>query len=271
MSRFRPVILLALVSGCLSLPGQRPLPVEVIDAETKQPIKSAGVQLAYSVPPSWGTQGSAGTTRDDGIARLWLASGDAPAVTVEVAAMGYMSEDRPLSAETVKSLESPHLFESTDRRPAAVVVELYAEPRPTVELVLPAGFRGRIRAAVQPQESIAITPGQRLFAYEVPPSGIVDVVGPPIIRRVFAPDFRLRYGDGTPLTQNAKDSSVGYWWLKNEGDVQVFLVGTKADFDDAVRAGEATPLAVQRSGGGVGKGGGRRGGGRHGGGAAGGM
>jgi hypothetical protein len=270
MWRFWMVLLLAASGGCLSLPGQRPLPVEVIDAETKQPIKSASVQLAYSIPPSWGPHGSAGTTKDDGVARMWVASGDDPAVTLEVAAMGYMSEEKPLPAETVKSLESPHMFESTDHRPAAVVVELYADPRPVIELVLPAAFRGHVRAAVQPQDSIASTPGQRSFVYEVPPSGMVDVVGPPIIRRVFAPDFRLRYGDGAPLSQNAKESEVGYWWLKSEGDVQVFLVGTKSDFDAAVRAGEATPSGNQRSGGAGGKGAGRRGG-RRGGSMSGGM
>ena len=66
------------------------------------------------------------------------------------------------------------------------------------------------------------------------------------------------------MTQNAKDSEIGYWWLRSEGDVQVFLVGTKADYAAAVQTGEATPIGTMRSSGG--KGGGKRGGGRRGGG-----
>jgi hypothetical protein len=271
MSRLWPVVLLAVAPGCLSLPGDRPLPVQVVDAETKQPIRAASVQIVYPFAPSpWDARGSTGTSTDDGVARLRVSAGDDPAVTLEVAALGYLSDEKPLPAAAVKALEPPHLFENTDHRSAAVVVELYAEPRPTVELVLPAGFRGRVRAAVQVRDDVSPTPGQRKFGYEVAPTGTVDVVGPPILHRVFAPDFHLRYADASPLTQNAKESEVGYWWLKTEGDVQVFLVGTKGDYDAAVRAGEATTVGASRnSGGGGGKGGRRGGGGRHGGGGGG--
>lgn len=267
MRRLYPLVLLVVTPGCMSLSGGRPLPVEVVDAETHKPIRSANVQVSYAFAPStWSSGESSGVTTADGIARLKLASGDDPAVTLEVAALGYMSEDKPLSAETVKAIEPAHLFESTDRRRAAVVVELYAEPRPTVELLVPAGFRGKVRAHMAISTDVPPKPGERQFAFEVPPTGAVEVVGPPILHRVFVPDYHLSYVDGAPLSQNAKDSEVGYWWLKTEGDVQVFLVGTKADYDVAVRAGEATTVGTQRDPGSGGKGGGRRGGGRRGGG-----
>jgi uncharacterized membrane protein YgcG len=272
MSRLWPIVLLAIAPGCLSLPGDRPLPVQVVDAETKQPIRTANVQIVYPFAPSaWDARGSTGNCADDGIARLRVSASDDPAITLEVAALGYMAEEKPLPSAAVKALEPPHLFEITDHRPAAIVVELYAEPRPSVELVLPPGFRGRIRADVRPLDDAPVTPGQRVFGYEVPPTGTIEVVGPPILHRVFAPDFHLRYADNSPLTQNAKDSEVGYWWLKSEGDVQVFLVGTKADYAAAVQSGEATPIGAMRGGGG--KGGGRKGGGgrRGGGGMGGGM
>ena len=260
MSRLWPVVFVAIAPGCLSLPGDLPLPVEVVDAETKQPIRTANVQIVYPFAPSaWDARGSTGTCAGDGIARLRVSASDDPAVTLEVAALGYMSEEQPLPAAAVKAIEPPHLFENTDHRQAAIVVELYAEPRPIVELLLPPGFRGRVRALVQPLDDLSVTPGQRNFGYEVQPTGSVEIVGPPILRRVFAPDFHLRYADSSPLTQNARESEVGYWWLKSEGDVQVFLVGTKADYSAAVQSGEATPVGAQRSGGG--KGGGRRGGG----------
>jgi uncharacterized membrane protein YgcG len=273
MSRLWPVLLFAVAPGCMSLPGDRPLPVQAVDAETKKPIRGANVQIAYPFAPSmWAAHGAAGPTADDGVARLRLAAGDDPAVTLEVAAIGYLPEEKPLPAAAVKALEPPHLFEMTDHRAPAVVVEMYAEPRPTVELIVPPGYRGHVRAAVRIQDDAPTLPGQRAFTYEVPPTGTIDVIGPPILHRVFAPDYRLRYADGAPLTQNARESEVGYWWLKSEGDVQVFLIGVKADYDAAVKSGEATPVGGQRSGGqGGGKGGGKRGGGgRRGGGMGGG-
>src|SRR5262249_24743288 len=118
------------------------------------------------------------------------------------------------------------------------------------------------------QDGATIPAGLRTFGYDVSTDGAVDVVGPPLLHRVFASDFRLRYADAAPLTQNAKESEVGYWWLKSEGDIQVFLVGTRAASDAAVRAGEATTTGLPRNGSGSGGGGGRGGrrGGRRGGG-----
>ena len=149
MSRLWPIVVLAIAPGCLSLPGDRPLPVQVVDAETKQPIRTANVQIVYPFAPlPWDARGSTGTCAGDGIARLRVSASDDPAITLEVTALGYMTEEKPLPAEAVKALEPPHFLENTDHRSPAVVVELYADPRPTVELMLPAGFRGRVRATV---------------------------------------------------------------------------------------------------------------------------
>jgi hypothetical protein len=269
MRHLGPLLLLAVAPGCLSLPGDRPLPVQVIDAETKQPVRAATVQIVYPFAPSpWEARGSTATTADTGIARLRV-SADDPAVTLEVAALGYLSDEQPVPAPAVKALPAPGWFENTDRRPAALVVELYAAPRPTVDLVLPPGFRGKVRAALRVVDDAPAVPGLRHFSADIPPTGVADVVGPPVLRRAFATDFRLRYADGTRLSQNARESEVGYWWLSTEGDVQVFLVGTKADFDAAVRTGEATPVGNPRSGGQGGGKGGRRGGRRGGGGGIG--
>jgi hypothetical protein len=265
-------VLLALAPGCLSLNGGRPLPVQVVDAETKQPIAGAGVQIVYPfTSPALASGGASGPTGRDGIARLWAVPSDNAGVTVEVAALGHLTADeKSLSAETVRALEPIHLFEAVDRRPAVVVIELYAEPRPTIELVVPVGYRGIVKAEVQVQEDIANAPGQRLFSYEVPPDGVVPVIGPALLRHVFAPDFRARYADGTPLSRNAKGADMGFWWLKSEGPVQVFLVGTSREFDDLRRDEDKSNPLPQRSAGGRGEGrgdGGRRGGRRGGGGA----
>jgi hypothetical protein len=270
-SRLGAVALLAIGAGCMTISRERPLPVQAIDAETKQPIRGAGVQVNYAVsPPAWETWGaSSGNTGSDGIARLWAAPGDA-GITVQAAAIGYLSDRRDVTAASVQAIQPVGLFESVNSRPAAVVVELYAEPRPAVELVLPAGFRGQVRAEVLPREDDPAMPGERTFRFEVPPGGAVAVTGPLILKRVFAPDFRLTFADNTPLSRNAKETDVGYWWLKSDGTTQVFFVGTQGEFDTARRALGLDDAKQQRSTqngrGGGGQGGGRRGGGRRGGG-----
>jgi hypothetical protein len=184
-------------------------------------------------------------------------------VTVAVTAPGYMPEEKDLPADAVRAIEPAHLFESIDHRPAGVVVELYADPRPTVELVLLPGYRGLVRAEVIIQDDAACPPGQRRFSAVVPPTGVVQVVGPPLLRRVFAPDFSARYADGAPLSQNAKDTEIGYWWLKCEGSVQIFFIGTPKEFEDLRRSQEPQDAGLKRTSGGgkgEGKGGGRRGG-----------
>jgi hypothetical protein len=260
---------LPLALGCMALTRERPLPVLAIDAETRQPIRGAGVQLDYAVPPpAWAAVGASGTTGGDGVARLWAAPGDT-GVTVHAAAPGYLPDERGVPAAAVQGIEPAGLFEAVDRRPAAVVVELCAEPRPVVELVLPAGFRGQVRAEVRPHEGAPATPGQRLFSAPVPPDGAVRVDGPAILTHVFATDYRLRFADHAPLSRNAKESEVGYWWLTSDGDAQVFFVGTQGEFDAARRALGLDEPGAQRpsrgGGGGNRSGGGRRGGRRGGG------
>jgi len=259
------VLIFAVTSGCMTVTRERPLPVQAIDAETKAPIRGAGVQIDYAVWPAvWATWGaSSGTTGSEGIARLSAAPGDA-GITVQTAAIGYLSDVRDVTAVSVQAVEPVGLFEAVDNRPAAVVVELYAEPRPSIELVLPPGFRGQVRAEVVPREDDPGTPGERNYRFEVSPGGGVKVTGPLILKRVFAPDFRLTYPDNAPLSRNAKETDLGYWWLKSEGNAQVFFVGTHGEFDTTRRAlglEDPTPKPSTHSGrGGGGQSGGRRGG-----------
>ncbi len=132
---------------------------------------------------------------------------------LEVAAQGYQSEKQNVSSETVRAVKPLHWFESINDRPVQLVVELFADPEPIVELVLPAGYRGLIKAEIQVRPDAPFTPGQRSFPVEVPPSGTVVVIGPPILEHAFGPDFRFRYADGVPLSRRAENSPLGYWWL----------------------------------------------------------
>src|SRR5262249_40376407 len=99
VSQLATALIIALAAGCMTITRERPLPVQVIDAETKRPIPAAQVQIDYTVlPPAWVAWGaSLGATDRDGIARLWAAPGDG-GITVESAAIGYLSDAREVTA-----------------------------------------------------------------------------------------------------------------------------------------------------------------------------
>jgi hypothetical protein len=258
-----PALLLGLASGCQSLHRYRPVPVLVKDAETDRPIPGAAVSLSYpftraSVAPC----NSSGAAKDDGVARLRAAPYGGYGIRVEAASPGYAPDELHLCAADIEKIEPAHLFEATDRRPAALVVALYAEPRFTVELVVPRGYRGLVKADVEIGEDVPAVPGQRCYRYEVSWSGDVKVKGPAVLGRVPPATYRARFADGTLLDEEMDADKVGFRWLKGEGKEQTFVVGTQADYATFRRRlvpvdGKAEP---KRGGGGHGGGGG---GGRH--------
>jgi hypothetical protein len=244
--------------GCQALYRYRPVPVLARDAETKQPIPGAEVRIYYPLTPaSRAPWASSGETGPDGVARLRAAPcGDAGA-RVEVTAAGYLFEGKDLPDERVQA--------GAPVDPGPFVLELYAAPRAAVELVLPTDYRGRVKAEVLAREDVPCPPGQRCFRCDVPPSGVVQVVGPPLLRRLLPPDFRARYADGTPLSAEARDAQLGFWPLACESGYQVFLVGTRAEYESARRdygpgAGPSESQPARGKGGGGGRGRRNRGG-----------
>ncbi len=142
---------LATVPGCQLLHSYRPVPILVRDAETKQPIAGAMRHISYpllSAPQA--PEESRAQTAADGIARLQAAPAGPGGVLLTVCAGEYLTEPQTLSVESVRALKPAGWFEKVEQRPPQLTVELYAGPRPTVELVLPAGFRGLVTATVKP-------------------------------------------------------------------------------------------------------------------------
>jgi hypothetical protein len=225
-------LLPALAGGCAAMHRYRPLAVLVRDAETKQPIASAEVRIAYPFANSMfvPTISTAGTGAD-GLAHLQAAPfGDG--LTLETAARGYLPESRDVAVATIEHLEPAHMFAVADRRSADLVVEMYSEPAFTVELVVPSAFRGLITADVQIEDAMAAPRGQRCFRYNVAFLGEVQVKGPALLRRVFPPTFRARYADGKELDGEMSVTRVGFRWLKQEGNKHYFVVGTQPEYDN---------------------------------------
>src|SRR5262249_38871172 len=144
---------------------------------------------------------------------------------------GYLSEEKYLTVKAIQAIEPVGLFEAVEQRPVTLVAELYAGPAPEVELVLPPGYHGLVRAKIDTKEGLSYPPGQRLFSYSVAASGEVSAEGPPLLSHLAPTDFKFRYADGAPLSRQAAESEAGYWWLRSDGLCQVFLVGTKAEYE----------------------------------------
>ncbi|MBN9521205.1 hypothetical protein J0H58_22240 [bacterium] len=204
--------LLALTLGCA---GPRLSSILVRDAETHAPVPGAEVRL--SAPGA--EQTAAVAAGPDGIAGV-VVPRDGAAVLAQVTAAGYLPRDADL----------------TDRfgRGEPAVVELFAGPRPTVELVLPDGFRGVVRARVRVG---ADAPGAgRKFSAVVPPSGVVEVAGPAVLAERPGPVFAARYESGGRLASDpADDSAVALRWVWSEGPEEVFVVGTRTDHTSVAR------------------------------------
>ncbi len=218
--------------GCQVVAPYRPLPVLVRDAETKKPIEGAVARAFYPLargpltPPELRR-----VTDEDGIADLRASPLENGCVRIEAVAPGYLPGEKLLDADAVRALEPLRPFEAADSRPASVTVDLYAEPRPAVELVVPTGYRGELRVEIDARDDAPVSPGQRVFRVSVSPKGTARVTGPAILRRVFPTDIRACYADGTPLSPLAKDAAQGFWWVRSEGKSQCFLVGRKDEFD----------------------------------------
>jgi hypothetical protein len=263
-----PLVVLAALSGCQALHSYRPITVQAVDAETKKPIPGAEIRLSYPLAKSSSAPWeSVATTGSDGTTQLRAAPYGDAGIQLDASLPGYMSAQKAFPTDAVEAVKKPGLFDAPGQiRPVNFVVEMLAEPFPSVELVIPDGYRGTVKVGVRIKEDAPATPGQRQFSYTVPASGIIDIVGPPLLRRVFTPDFSARFANGTQLNRQPEGDEIGFLCLKSENGYDYFVVGSRADFD-ALRRADQKEEASQKSSSG-GKGGGGRG--KHGGGGRGG-
>jgi hypothetical protein len=221
-----------LLSGCQSFHTYRPIAIEARDGETKQPI--AGVEVKISYPLETGTLApteSKGSTGNDGITRVRAAPFGRAGVMVEVSRDGYLSEVKYLSVQEVQAIEPAHWFEDVNQRRSNLVMEMFAGPAPTVEFIAPPGFRGPIKAEVQVRADLPAAAGQRSFSFPVPASGEVVAAGPPLFRQASSANMRVKFADDRQLSFRAKDSALGYWYVKYEGRCYHFFVGTPSDYE----------------------------------------
>ncbi|HEV3146801.1 MAG TPA: carboxypeptidase-like regulatory domain-containing protein [Gemmataceae bacterium] len=217
--------------------------VTVRDAETDQPIPSAQVRVWHFNQTSSANSNHTVATDRSGKAQLQGLSGKTDDLVLEVAAKGYATEEKSID-------------------PAGQIsILLYAEPNPTIELTVPGLYRGLVSVRVQIRDNQKTAPGERVFSFEIPESGVVEVAAPALFQHM-SPDFRAKYADGAALPDRPQGPEVGLWWLKTSGEYEVFLIGTKGDYEAYWRE-HANEQPNDRKGG-RGHGGGKGGHGGHG-------
>lgn len=224
--------LCSFIPGCQVFVNNPPLTVLVRDAETKKPIPSAEVYLCQrlkedEIAPCRSRE----LTQPNGIARLRTEPAGQYGLQVQTVAQGYLPDKVIVPAVALQKKPSPSSAPGNENRPADVIVEVFAEPNFSVELILPAGYRGVVKAEVQIQDNLACQAGQRCFRYAVSPSGDVLVKGPPLLQRVPASAYRARYADGPLLGSTMDAQQIGFRLMRSAGSRQYFVVGTQMDYE----------------------------------------
>jgi hypothetical protein len=257
IGRLGLVLLLISTVGCQAMYRYRSVAIEAVDAETGRPIAGAEIAVTYPLTPATTTPTpSEAPTGADGIAYVRAAPCGDSGVKVTASASNYLPGEKYLSVQSLEEIPAAGLFETKEPRKPVLVVEMYAGPTPTVELVLPNNYRGLVRADIHFSAETAGVPGQRHFTYEVGDTGLVQMWGPHLLSRVLPAAFHARYADGTVLSIGAQGNEVGFWWLSHEEGYDYFLVGTRSQYD-ASRASDNHNSDGDHPSGGGGHGGGR--------------
>jgi hypothetical protein len=249
-------LLLALAPGCQVFRSGQPVSVLALDAETKKPVPDADVRIFYPLTPAYRAPAEAsGKTGADGATVLHAAPTD-EGLAMEATAPGYLYEQKSLNADAVPAPKAFLPFGAPAPHVAPLVIELYALPGPTIELVLPLGYRGVVRVAVEPRDNVPCPPGLRRFRYEVPPSGEVQAIGPALLRRT--PEIVASYANGVSLSPQVRDGEIGFLWVNSDGACEVYVVGTPIE-RDSLRRSDHKERMSKSSGDGQKSGSGRKG------------
>jgi len=199
----------------------------VFDAESGKPIAGAKVETYYLyVLDPFAPKTASAVTNDHGEAEMKVAV--------------HFPREIDASADGFIAFRSPPGPPAPDK---VFNLWLYRLPQPTVEIVVPNGYRGRLDIVWERSNSlIQEEPGKRRFVFHASANGIAQVKASPLLLDdqlfVFA-GTSGRYENGAPIPQ--ADYRVGpndialRWidvrWVDNGDHRTIYVVGTKSDED----------------------------------------
>jgi hypothetical protein len=228
MRVIRAVIALVVVglTGCV---GYRPrdVIVSVRDAETHKPVPGAVVHVSM---PHTADEGRDQTTLPNGMARVTFTPSSGEPILVEATAAGYVADSVVAGEQTVAAVATYPVVGPALPHAPDFTIELYPGPKFSVELVVPPGYRGLVRADLDFREGVPIPTGQRLYSFDVNAKGEAKGVGPAVLKRVSPSEYRARPPDATGPVDEGPDG-IALRFLKNDAGTDVFVYGSREDFE----------------------------------------
>ena len=238
---FCGVLWLLPLAGCCAYPSYcyRTVTVTVRDAETGRVIPGAVVETGYNEAlthvaprPSRGVTGEGGTTR------VRVAK-DPTGIFIHAEAKGYLDP----WAGGVYPNGRPYVSSPYTELPAwpfdAVTLTLYAEPAPSVVLVVPDGYAGPIPVGRGYGRRGNPWPGRRVFEVLWEPGQTASLRGIP--QMSFSPPTitHVRYVGGQEIPRGVPRTDGVGWWYTGAG----VFIGT---WDERHELGEAYRKAMRR-------------------------
>lgn len=212
--------------GCGVFRERRPMTVQVLDGDTREPVGGATVRVSYpNMLDFTAPRPTEATTDRNGLATLRVA--DYRWHWVRADHSDYrVSDDFRLDATEFRELPK----RGDGRVKHTFLAYSNSTPRPTVELVVPNGYRGPVKIRYETEEQP--TAGRRSFKFQVSPTGHVTIRGPRLVAERPKPDFAVAYEDGTAISSHGSQDRPGqdaFRWVHCGTDSDLYVIGTEAD------------------------------------------
>jgi len=225
-------LLTAALAGCGLFREYRPVTIQVIDGETRQPLPGAEVSVSYpNMLDFTAPTPVSGVTDGRG------------AVTLEVGEYcnKQLSAERAAYSQVGRVVLRPGFIAAlpreASRRDVHYILELWADPNPVVEFVIPPGYRGPIKARFEPANSQDFQPGQRVFQCRIDEAGRVTVKAPKLVDgNSHSTKFAARC-EGGNLLPEGRDSKPDEVALRSVNSgypnqlTRLFIIGTQVEAD----------------------------------------
>ena len=233
MPRFRLIVAIGCTilsvptTGCGLFRAHRPLTVQVIDGDTRQPLPKATVSLCYlNMLDFTAPRPCSRMTDSRGMATLRI--GEFHTIIFGAELNGYRAPDHSyFNSEFVMGLPR----RSTGR--IDMILEMWAEPKATIEFVVPNGYRGPVKVVFE-QDDSTFERGLRQFSFPVQPDGRAVVRGPSLLDpHRYSPRIEVRYADGIRIPSEGHFEDNAFRWVQNGTwngrNTQLFNIGRLTD------------------------------------------
>ena len=222
-------VLTTALAGCGVFRTHRPVTIQVIDGETRQPLSDAKLSVYYpNMLDFTAPLPTSGVTDEQGLVTLRIGDYHSIELRGELADHYQLSPHR-ISRESVVGLPRKPM------RQISHTVELWKLPAPKIEVIVPDGYRGPVKVVYETAPPETYEPGRREFTFRSDRSGRVTVVGPAYLDG-FLSVVSARYESGAviPLPSANRPEEVAFRWVHGNSlpvgrPSDLFIVGTEAE------------------------------------------